>query len=142
MAGDTNRPRMTVVQLNVLVTIAAVGAWLLVHYAGNTTLKLIFLVWVLLLAGGLIAVVSGTIRKTKWGMNLERVVCPRCGAAAPLIRNPKTVKQALWGGWTCKECGAEIDKWGRELTPPLVVEQSLRIDGPPHQGPQKQHQVD
>jgi hypothetical protein len=28
----------------------------------------------------------------------------------------------MWGGWTCSVCGAELDKWGREL-PPLAKNQ-------------------
>lgn len=39
--------------------------------------------------------------------------CPCCGELLPKIRAPKNFKQALWGGWSCNHCGAELDKWGR-----------------------------
>jgi hypothetical protein len=25
------------------------------------------------------------------------------------------MRQAMWGGSSCTSCGAEIDKWGREI---------------------------
>jgi len=70
--------------------------------------------WIVLLLVGLAAVLYGTVAKTNWGVNLSPPkVCPKCGAPLASIRMPKTQSQALWGGWTCTACGAEIDKWGR-----------------------------
>ena len=23
----------------------------------------------------------------------------------------------MWGGWTCRHCGCELDKWGQEVSP-------------------------
>jgi hypothetical protein len=28
---------------------------------------------------------------------------------------PKTLNQMLWGGWTCAECGYELDKYGEPM---------------------------
>jgi hypothetical protein len=49
----------------------------------------------------------------KWGVNLKRVACSGCGTAMPPVRELANWRQALWGGWTCPECGIELDKWGR-----------------------------
>lgn len=68
-----------------------------------------------ILAGGLVLVIFGTVRKNAWGVNLNPVNCPRCNRPMPQIRKPKSASQAMWGGWTCEACGCEIDKWGREL---------------------------
>ncbi|WP_459788707.1 hypothetical protein [Alteriqipengyuania sp. 357] len=38
--------------------------------------------------------------------------CPRCGQSLPAMRMPRSVRQALVGGWTCRQCSAEITKWG------------------------------
>jgi hypothetical protein len=62
---------------------------------------------------GLVLVILGTIRKNRWGINLETVNCPRCGKSMPQIRTPSSPSQALWGGFTCDRCGCNIDKWGR-----------------------------
>jgi len=51
---------------------------------------------------------------SKWGINADAVCCPRCGAAQPAVRMPRSFRQMVWGGWTCKGCGCEMDKWGRE----------------------------
>lgn len=51
---------------------------------------------------------------SKWGINADTVCCPRCGASQPAARFPRSFRQMLWGGWTCKGCGCEMDKWGRE----------------------------
>jgi hypothetical protein len=51
----------------------------------------------------------------RWGLNLKRVNCPRCGTVMPLVRKPTSVEQATWGGWTCPSCGCEMDKYGKEI---------------------------
>lgn len=34
-----------------------------------------------------------------------------CGAKVPKIRKPQNLKEILWGGFTCKSCGKQHDKW-------------------------------
>jgi hypothetical protein len=68
-----------------------------------------------LLGLGMVLVVHGTIAKTRWGINLTPVSCPKCGSPVPQVRHPENAQQALWGGGTCVKCGAEVDKWGREV---------------------------
>lgn len=68
-----------------------------------------------LLAIILAVIARGTIRKTKWGINLKKVHCPMCGGKIPFIRKPTSLKQAIWGGGTCPKCGCEVDKWGRKV---------------------------
>ncbi|VUT24461.1 MAG: hypothetical protein MASP_00512 [Candidatus Methanolliviera sp. GoM_asphalt] len=63
----------------------------------------------------LAVIVQGTLRKTKWGITLKGVCCPRCGEKSSFIRKPTSRQQFLWGGWTCPKCGCEVDKWGREV---------------------------
>jgi endogenous inhibitor of DNA gyrase (YacG/DUF329 family) len=41
--------------------------------------------------------------------------CPDCGTPVPRFRNPTSFRQAMWGGWTCAECGTEMDRHGNEL---------------------------
>ena len=41
------------------------------------------------------------------------VSCPRCGTEVPMFRKPASLKQALWGGYQCSNCGAEMDARGR-----------------------------
>ena len=67
--------------------------------------------------GAIALLVVGTIFKTRWGINLAAVFgsakCAECGAPSPAVaRIPKTPYQVMWGGWTCEECGLELDKWG------------------------------
>lgn len=68
-----------------------------------------------ILAVGLVLVIYGTVRKNTWGVNLKPVDCPRCDRPMPQTRKPKSVSQAMWGGWTCEQCGCEMDKWGRKI---------------------------
>jgi hypothetical protein len=61
-------------------------------------------------------VVRDTRRRSgKWGCNFRRVFCPRCHSRQPVVRVPTSRRQFWWGGWTCKACGCEIDKWGVEV---------------------------
>jgi hypothetical protein len=64
---------------------------------------------------GVVLVVSGTVRRNRWGINLESVNCPRCEQQIPQVRMPVSLSQTLWGGATCERCGCEVDKWGREI---------------------------
>lgn len=41
--------------------------------------------------------------------------CPECGMPVPMYRRPTSLRQAIWGGWTCEECGTEMDRDGEEL---------------------------
>ncbi len=52
-------------------------------------------------------------RRLKFTDTLADVCCPNCGYQLPKVRTPESLKQALWGGWTCKQCGAEVNKWGK-----------------------------
>jgi hypothetical protein len=68
------------------------------------------------LAVGLMLVIRDTIRQRgNWGVNFKPAACTECGTPAPLVRKPANWRQAMWGGWTCKECGFELDKWGRPV---------------------------
>jgi len=48
-------------------------------------------------------------------INIEKKKCPKCRTEQPLFRLPKGVKEALWGGWTCENCGCKMDKNGKEI---------------------------
>ena len=55
----------------------------------------------------------------RWNSNpqnyLAQVHCQSCHEALPQKRKPTSLNQLLWGGWTCSNCGAEVDKWGKEI---------------------------
>jgi len=80
---------------------------------------ILYLILVAVLFVGFVWVVVQTIRgKGKMGINVQSLAsplkCPRCGQTAPRVRAPKSASELLWGGWTCSNCGARIDKWGKE----------------------------
>lgn len=80
------------------------GEWIVL------ALALVFFVFLLFL-GFLVA--RDTIRrKGGWGINLRVPDCPQCGEKLNPARVPRSFKQALWGGWTCPQCGCDLDKWG------------------------------
>ena len=82
-------------------------------------LLLLFIILLLIFVGcGIYLFVRDLLtvtRKGRWGFNLELPHCPRCGEEVPAIRKPTSVRQALWGGWTCNKCGCEMDKRGVEI---------------------------
>ena len=43
-------------------------------------------------------------------------VCPDCGDALPKFRRPRNWRQRLWGGWTCPNCGCEVDRKGKKVS--------------------------
>lgn len=68
-----------------------------------------------LLGCGIVLVLYGTVAKNRWGINLDKITCPQCGASSSMFRKPQSIGQALWGGHTCSVCGSEVDKWGRQV---------------------------
>ncbi|MBV9123640.1 MAG: hypothetical protein JO112_09805 [Planctomycetes bacterium] len=74
----------------------------------------------LALALGFYLVVRDSVRHAgKWGINFQGLPggrCPGCERSLPVVRVPSSVHQALWGGWTCTQCGCEIDKWGQKVS--------------------------
>src|SRR5271163_3243269 len=65
---------------------------------------------------GCVLMVRDTIRQRgKWGINFRRASCTECGEPMPLVRRPANFQEMLWGGWTCSECGFELDKWGKPV---------------------------
>jgi hypothetical protein len=69
-----------------------------------------------LLITGAVLVVRDTIRQRgRWGLNLKAPNCRHCQAPMPPVRIPANARQAMWGGWTCKQCGLEVDKWGEPI---------------------------
>jgi hypothetical protein len=45
----------------------------------------------------------------------REIHCARCNATMPMFRKPNSMRQGLWGGFTCHACGAELDARGREI---------------------------
>jgi hypothetical protein len=77
---------------------------------------IIKLAWILgITFAGFVVVVYGTITKNRFGANLNDVHCPQCNTLQPKTRKATSWQQALWGGWTCKVCGTEMDKWGKQM---------------------------
>jgi hypothetical protein len=65
---------------------------------------------------GVLLVIFGTIFKTRWGINFRwSGECPACHNHRNMVRIPRNLRQALWGGGTCTHCGLEVDKWNRPV---------------------------
>jgi hypothetical protein len=74
-----------------------------------------FCFFCLLFIGFVLVMISSNKREGKWGINTDGVSCPKCAVVLPRIRKPANIRQTLWGGWTCNNCGCEVDKWGKEI---------------------------
>jgi hypothetical protein len=47
--------------------------------------------------------------------SLARPNCPTCRIQQPAVRTPNSFRQTFWGGWTCSNCGTEIDRHGHAI---------------------------
>lgn len=69
-----------------------------------------------ILAGIAAFIWQQTKAKGRWGIGaVVGAHCPRCGGRLPAIRKPSSMRETLWGGATCPQCGCKIDKYGREI---------------------------
>jgi hypothetical protein len=86
-----------------------------------------------LLAVGAFFVARDTIRQRgRWGICLTKPKCLKCGEPAPLVRMPASWNQTLWGGWTCTQCGFELDKFGNPVEEqPFPAKWSAKLDDEP-----------
>lgn len=50
--------------------------------------------------------------KSKLGINLNTVYCPKCNNKQPVIRMPTNASQIMYGGTTCPNCKTNMDKYG------------------------------
>jgi hypothetical protein len=71
----------------------------------------------LLTVGAVLGIRDTIRRRGNWGINFKQAVCTQCDTPMPMVtvRMPTSWRQAMWGGWTCPECGFELDKWGRPV---------------------------
>ncbi|HWV55004.1 hypothetical protein [Pseudorhodoplanes sp.] len=44
--------------------------------------------------------------------NFAAIRCPNCATPQPFWRRPNSFRQLMWGGWTCANCGTEMDRHG------------------------------
>jgi len=60
---------------------------------------------------------QSVVRLRSLGMKitLAQQYCPVCGEALPRIRRPQTWREAMWGGFTCPNCGTKLDRAARVL---------------------------
>jgi hypothetical protein len=65
------------------------------------------------LLNGLIAGGVATILILLIALLMPQKHCPNCDNKLPRFRSPQSGKQAMRGGWTCPNCGAEIDRSGK-----------------------------
>lgn len=70
-------------------------------FFGNTASQMVFP-----LVGGLFA--YGVLTS----VNPAEVKCPTCSTQQPIWRKPTSLRQRFLGGWTCNNCGTEIDRNG------------------------------
>jgi hypothetical protein len=63
-----------------------------------------------------VILIGASLARTRWGFNLSRVSCPACSEPQQGIRKVTSLRQKLWGGYTCPKCACEMDKWGRRLS--------------------------
>jgi transposase-like protein len=51
-----------------------------------------------------------------FGLSRKPINCPSCGREQPKMRKPANMDQAMWGGYTCEGCGAQLDARGKLKT--------------------------
>lgn len=66
--------------------------------------------------GATVSIIAGicvAIILIMFAMSRKQINCPSCGREIPKMRTPTSMNQAMWGGYTCQGCGAELDAGGK-----------------------------
>ncbi len=66
-----------------------------------------------MLNGAIIGSISAAIIIIMMTIIRKPIKCPNCDAKQPKFRKPTSFRQAMMGGFTCQNCGAEMDARGR-----------------------------
>lgn len=67
--------------------------------------------------GMLVGGVGAAVVLLTFALSRKPVKCPSCGREQPKVRKPTSMEQAMWGGYTCQGCGAEMNARGKLKTP-------------------------
>lgn len=67
------------------------------------------------IVGGIVGGLVGGLAVLIKGLSGPPPKCPDCGEPLPKVRKPANKRQMLWGGWTCPECGCEVDRKGKKI---------------------------
>ena len=67
------------------------------------------------IVGGVVGGVAGGLAVVLMAAFAKPRNCPSCQTQLPKYRKARNTRQALWGGWTCGECGCEIDRKGNKI---------------------------
>jgi len=60
--------------------------------------------FIVFIIGVFVGIIIASIRKP--------IFCPKCKTQFQLGKSKRTLHQILWGGWTCQNCGSEIERKG------------------------------
>ncbi|MEQ1779969.1 MAG: hypothetical protein ABMA14_01315 [Hyphomonadaceae bacterium] len=63
--------------------------------------------------GMLVGGIGAAVVLLLFAMSRKPLKCPSCGREQPKVRSPASMNQAMWGGYTCQGCGAEMDARGK-----------------------------
>ena len=63
--------------------------------------------------GMLVGGIGAAVVLLLFALSRKPVKCPSCGREQPKVRAPASMNQAMWGGYTCQGCGAEMDARGK-----------------------------
>lgn len=63
--------------------------------------------------GGILVVLVTWIVRMIWERKSGQLQCPQCHFQPAVIRMPRSLREFMWGGWTCAICGARVDKRGQ-----------------------------
>ncbi len=107
---NLRRPALLVL---LFLTISSSTSWAQATDTTNDQSNLFkFGVYAVIAIGFIIYLRIASKNKSKLGINLNAVYCPKCETKQPRIRVPKNASQLLYGGTTCPKCQTNLDKYG------------------------------
>ena len=67
------------------------------------------------IVAGILGGLAGGAAVLWLAMRAPQCICPECRQPLPKFRKPASMRQLLWGGWTCPACAVEIDRRGKKI---------------------------
>lgn len=78
--------------------------------------------WIVIIISGIAGGIAAYFKAMSMKQVMQNFPCPNCRQLLGSSKlGKRTRQQVLWGGWTCPNCGCDVDRHGKERKHPAGI---------------------